>query len=58
SATLSLVLQVWLSILSVLPHSDLCRVVQVCSRLHTLATDHTLCESVHLHYTPPWTNIM
>lgn len=42
---LSLPDEVWLSILSLLPHSYLCRVSQVCSRLHTLATDHTLCES-------------
>lgn len=39
--------EVWLSILSVLPHSDLCRVVQVCRRLHTVATDHTLCTSLY-----------
>lgn len=37
--------EVWLSILSVLPHGDLSRVVEVCHRLHTLATDHTLCTS-------------
>ncbi|XP_028434943.1 F-box/LRR-repeat protein 7 [Perca flavescens] len=42
---LSLPDEVWLSILSLLPHSDLCRVLQVCNRLHTLATDHSLCES-------------
>ncbi|KAG8011956.1 Ras and EF-hand domain-containing protein, partial [Nibea albiflora] len=40
--------EVWLSILSLLPHSDLCRVLQVCSRLHTLATDHTLWERVSI----------
>ncbi|KAG7223460.1 hypothetical protein INR49_015564 [Caranx melampygus] len=34
--------EVWLSILSLLPPRDLCRVVQVCRRLHTLATDHSL----------------
>ncbi|XP_044053271.1 uncharacterized protein LOC122876706 isoform X2 [Siniperca chuatsi] len=40
--------EVWLSILSLLPHSDLCRVVQVCSRLHTLATDHTLWKNLRI----------
>ncbi|XP_067378187.1 F-box/LRR-repeat protein 7-like isoform X2 [Channa argus] len=34
--------EVWLSILSLLPHRNLCTVVQVCSRLQTLATDYTL----------------
>nr|XP_046243571.1 F-box/LRR-repeat protein 7-like isoform X2 [Scatophagus argus] len=40
--------EVWLSILSLLPHSDLCRVLQVCSRLHTLATDHTLWKDLRI----------
>ncbi|XP_037632934.1 uncharacterized protein LOC119492516 isoform X1 [Sebastes umbrosus] len=40
--------EVWLSILSLLPLSDLCRVLQVCSRLHTLATDHTLWRNVRI----------
>ncbi|XP_031712049.1 uncharacterized protein LOC116388393 [Anarrhichthys ocellatus] len=40
--------EVWLSILSLLPHSDLCRVTRVCSRLHTLATDHTLWRNLRI----------
>ncbi|XP_069379689.1 uncharacterized protein [Paralichthys olivaceus] len=40
--------EVWLSILSLLPHTDLCRVTQVCSRLHTLATDHTLWKNLRI----------
>ncbi|XP_033503132.2 uncharacterized protein LOC117269879 [Epinephelus lanceolatus] len=40
--------EVWLSILSLLPHSDLSRVLQVCSRLHTLATDHTLWRNLRI----------
>ncbi|XP_068559001.1 uncharacterized protein [Cebidichthys violaceus] len=40
--------EVWLSILSLLPHSVLCRVTQVCSRLHTLATDHTLWRDLRI----------
>ncbi|XP_045891694.1 F-box/LRR-repeat protein 20-like [Micropterus dolomieu] len=40
--------EVWLSILSLLPHSELCRVVQVCSRLHTLAADHTLWKNLRI----------
>ncbi|XP_040899242.1 F-box/LRR-repeat protein 20-like [Toxotes jaculatrix] len=40
--------EVWLSILSLLPHSNLCRVVQVCSRLHTLASDHTLWKNLKI----------
>ncbi|XP_026198813.1 lysine-specific demethylase 2B-like [Anabas testudineus] len=40
--------EVWLSILSLLPHSDLCAVMQVCSRLHTLATDYTLWKSLRV----------
>ncbi|KAG7489526.1 F-box LRR-repeat 7-like [Solea senegalensis] len=34
--------EVWLLMLSLLPHSDLCRVSQVCSHLHRLTIDHTL----------------
>uniref|UniRef100_A0A8D2ZFK2 F-box domain-containing protein n=1 Tax=Scophthalmus maximus TaxID=52904 RepID=A0A8D2ZFK2_SCOMX len=45
---LSLPDEVWLSILSLLPHSYLCRVSQVCSRLHTLATDHTLWKHLRI----------
>ncbi|XP_036955037.1 uncharacterized protein LOC119020064 isoform X2 [Acanthopagrus latus] len=45
---LSLPDEVWLSILSLLPHSDLCTVLQVCSRLHTLATDHTLWKDLRI----------
>nr|XP_020458122.1 uncharacterized protein LOC109961559 isoform X2 [Monopterus albus] len=40
--------EVWLCILSLLPHRDLCRVLQVCSRLHTLAMDHTLWKSLRI----------
>uniref|UniRef100_UPI0037E85C0E F-box/LRR-repeat protein 20-like n=1 Tax=Semicossyphus pulcher TaxID=241346 RepID=UPI0037E85C0E len=40
--------EVWLSILSLLPLRDLCRVMQVCSRLHTLASDHTLWRSLRV----------
>ncbi|KAK9522850.1 hypothetical protein VZT92_019289 [Zoarces viviparus] len=40
--------EVWLSILPLLPHSDLSREAQLCSRLHTLATDHTLCENLRI----------
>ncbi|KAM7392040.1 hypothetical protein PAMP_022683 [Pampus punctatissimus] len=40
--------EVWLSILSVLPHSDLCRVAQACRRLHKLATDHTLWKKLRI----------
>ncbi|XP_051277565.1 uncharacterized protein LOC127375583 isoform X2 [Dicentrarchus labrax] len=40
--------EVWLSILSLLPQRDLCRVLQVCSRLHTLATDHTLWKDLRV----------
>ncbi|XP_071339225.1 uncharacterized protein [Trachinotus anak] len=40
--------EVWLSILSLLPPSDLCRVVQVCNRLHILATDHTLWKNLRI----------
>ncbi|KAM3610772.1 uncharacterized protein V6R79_008769 [Siganus canaliculatus] len=49
--------EVWLSILSLLPHTDLCRVAQVCSRLHTLTSDNTLWEDVRIencHLTEPW----
>ncbi|XP_039659446.1 uncharacterized protein LOC120560723 isoform X2 [Perca fluviatilis] len=45
---LSLPDEVWLSILSLLPHSDLCRVLQVCNRLHTLATDHSLWRNLRI----------
>ncbi|KAI3372794.1 hypothetical protein L3Q82_023253 [Scortum barcoo] len=40
--------EVWLSILSLLPHSDLCSMVQVCSRLHALAGDHTLWKNLRI----------
>ncbi|XP_074526915.1 uncharacterized protein LOC141790745 isoform X1 [Halichoeres trimaculatus] len=40
--------EVWLSILSLLPLRDLCRVMQVCRRLLTLATDHTLWRAVRV----------
>ncbi|XP_044229635.1 uncharacterized protein LOC122997514 [Thunnus albacares] len=40
--------EVWLSILSVLPHSDLCRVLQVCRRLNTVAADHSLWEKLRI----------
>ncbi|CAJ1068949.1 uncharacterized protein LOC125889661 [Xyrichtys novacula] len=43
---LSLPDEVWLSVLSLLPLRDLSRVMQVCRRLHTLATDHTLWRDV------------
>lgn len=36
--------EVWLTILSLLSASDLCKVAPVCSRLRTLAADHTLCK--------------
>ncbi|CAB1423603.1 unnamed protein product [Pleuronectes platessa] len=40
--------EVWLSVLSLLPHTDLCRVMQVCRRLLTLATDHTLWKHLRI----------
>ncbi|XP_056233224.1 uncharacterized protein LOC130170105 isoform X2 [Seriola aureovittata] len=40
--------EVWLSILSLLPPSDLCRSVQVCRRLLALATDHTLWKTLRI----------
>ncbi|XP_028269757.1 F-box/LRR-repeat protein 7-like [Parambassis ranga] len=40
--------EVWLSILSLVSHRDLCRVLQVCHRLHTLATDHTLWKNLRM----------
>ncbi|XP_068994409.1 uncharacterized protein [Embiotoca jacksoni] len=40
--------EVWLSILSRVCHRDLCRVVQVCRRLYTLATDHMLWKNIRI----------
>ncbi|KAG7261317.1 hypothetical protein CRUP_027886 [Coryphaenoides rupestris] len=37
--------EVWLCVLSLLPHAHLSSVAQVCHRMHRLAHDHTLCES-------------
>ncbi|CAL8250312.1 unnamed protein product [Boreogadus saida] len=34
--------EVWLSVLSLLPHNHLSTVAQVCHRMHQLANDHTL----------------
>ncbi|XP_047448318.1 uncharacterized protein LOC125012415 [Mugil cephalus] len=40
--------EVWLSILSLVPLRDLCGVVQVCRRLHALATDHSLWKNLRI----------
>ncbi|XP_070689394.1 F-box/LRR-repeat protein 2-like [Pempheris klunzingeri] len=40
--------EVWLSILALLPLRDLCKALQVCSRLHRLATDHTLWRNLRI----------
>ncbi|XP_029960081.1 F-box/LRR-repeat protein 2-like [Salarias fasciatus] len=40
--------EVWLSILSLVPHRDLCRVLRVCRRLRSLADDHTLWRNLRV----------
>uniref|UniRef100_A0A3Q1GUH2 F-box/LRR-repeat protein 7-like n=2 Tax=Acanthochromis polyacanthus TaxID=80966 RepID=A0A3Q1GUH2_9TELE len=40
--------EVWLSILCLLPHGDLCRLMQVCRRLHTLASDRMLWKDLRI----------
>uniref|UniRef100_UPI003AAAFE56 uncharacterized protein n=1 Tax=Centroberyx gerrardi TaxID=166262 RepID=UPI003AAAFE56 len=40
--------EVWLSILSLLPHSGLSAAARVCHRLHRLATDHTLWKNLRI----------
>ncbi|XP_054867736.1 uncharacterized protein LOC111567415 [Amphiprion ocellaris] len=40
--------EVWLSILCLLPQRDLCRLMQVCRRLHTLASDHMLWKDLRI----------
>ncbi|KAK2837173.1 hypothetical protein Q5P01_014385 [Channa striata] len=40
--------EVWLSVLSLLSHRDLCTVGQVCSRLRTLAADYTLWKCLRI----------